>query len=140
MRENEMRKKWHEMNVRKNRSSPAGTGTRGTINNCGSGRTPWGTYLSGEENWNGYFTRGAADNAARGNDKSVTSLNRYGKTQGATSRHGWETSGPDDKYARWNIGKLGTSADGSDDYRNEMNTYGYVLEVDPYDKTAVSTG
>ncbi len=116
--------------------SPAGTGTRGTINNCGSGRTPWGTYLSGEENWNGYFTRGAADNAARGNDKSVTSLNRYGRAQGAASRHGWETSGSDDKYARWNICKLGASTDGSDDYRNEMNTYGYVLEVDPYDKTA----
>ena len=116
--------------------SPAGTGTRGTINNCGSGRTPWGTYLSGEENWSGYFTRGAADNAARGNDKSVASLNRYGRAQGAASRHGWETSGSDDKYARWNIGKLGTSSDGSDDYRNEMNGYGYVLEVDPYDKTA----
>jgi len=116
--------------------SPAGTGTRGTINNCGSGRTPWGSYLSGEENWNGYFTRGAADNAARGNDKSVTSLNRYGKAQGAASRHGWETSGSDDQYARWNVGKTGASADGSDDYRNEMNGYGYVVELDPYDKTA----
>jgi len=116
--------------------STAGTATRGTINNCGSGYSPWGTYLSGEENWNGYFTRGAADNAARNNDKSVTSLNRYGKTQGSASRHGWETSGADDRFARWNISKLGASTDGSDDYRNEMNTYGYVVEVDPYDKTA----
>jgi len=116
--------------------STAGTVTRGTINNCGSGYSPWGTYLSGEENWNGYFTRGAADNTARNNDKSVTSLNRYGKTQGSASRHGWETSGADDRFARWNISKLGASTDGSDDYRNEMNTYGYVVEVDPYDKTA----
>ncbi len=44
-------------------------------------RTPWGTYLSGEENWAGYFTRSATDNAARG-DKSVASLNRYGRGAG----------------------------------------------------------
>ena len=71
--------------------STDGTQTRGTLNNCGTGKTPWGTFLTGEENWSGYFTRGAGDDAARGNDKSVTSLNRYGRTQGAASRHGWET-------------------------------------------------
>ena len=116
------------------RYSPNGTKARGTINNCGTGRTPWGTYLSGEENFAGYFTRGAADDAARG-DKSVASLRRYGRNQGATSRHGWETGGPEDVYARWNISKLGASMDGSDDYRNELNTFGYIVEVDPYDKT-----
>lgn len=116
--------------------SAAGTGCRGTINNCGTGYTPWGTFLTGEENWAGYFTRNATDNAARGNDKSVTSLNRYGRSQGAASRHGWETSGSADKYARWNISKLGPSTDGSDDYRNELNTFGYIVEMDPYNKTA----
>jgi secreted PhoX family phosphatase len=116
--------------------STAGTATRGTINNCGNGYSPWGTYLSGEENWSGYFTRSATDNAARGNDKSVVSLNRYGRAQGAASRHGWETSGPEDRFARWNISKVGVSADGSDDYRNEMNGYGWTVEVDPYDKAA----
>ena len=39
--------------------SPNGTQTRGTLNNCGTGKTPWGTYASGEENWFGYFTRDA---------------------------------------------------------------------------------
>ena len=120
----------------KTQYDPAGNTTRGTINNCGTGYAPWGTYLTGEENWAGYFTRGAADNAARGNDKSVTSLNRYGRPQGAASRHGWETSGAADKYARWNVSKLGVSADGSDDYRNELNGQGYIVEIDPYDKTA----
>ena len=120
----------------KTKYSTDGTTTRGTINNCGTGYTPWGTYLTGEENWSGYFTRSATDNAARtGTDaKGVTSLNRYGRTQGSASRHGWETSGSDDKYARWNISKTGASVDGTDDYRHEMNGQGYIVEIDPYDK------
>ncbi len=115
--------------------SPTGTMTRGTLNNCGTGKTPWGTFLTGEENWFGYFTRGAADDAARGNDQSVTSLKRYGRSQGAASRHGWESAGAADQYARWNNSKTGTSKDGSDDYRNEMNGMGYIVEIDAYDKT-----
>lgn len=118
--------------------SPTGTMTRGTLNNCGTGKTPWGTFLTGEENWFGYFTRGAADDAARGNDKSVTSLKRYGRNQGATSRHGWETGGTEDKYQRWNNSKTGASANGSDDYRNEMNGMGYIVEIDAYDKTRMA--
>ncbi len=114
--------------------STDGTRTRGTLNNCGTGKTPWGTLLTGEENWNGYFFRSATDDTARGNDKSVTSLKRYGRTQGAASRHGWETGGTEDKYVRWNNSKTGTSANGSDDYRNEMNAQGYIVEVDPYTK------
>lgn len=114
--------------------SPTGTKTRGTINNCGTGKTPWGSFVTGEENWVGYFTRSATDDAARA-DKSVTSLKRYGRSQGAASRHGWETGGTDDKYARWNISKTGTSSTGSDDYRNEINAQGYIVEIDPYNKT-----
>ena len=120
------------------RYSPDGTRTRGTLNNCGTGKTPWGTFLTGEENWFGYFTRGAADDAARGNDKSVTSLKRYGRNQGAASRHGWETGGAADKYQRWNNSKTGASANGSDDYRNEMNGMGYIVEIDAYDKTRMA--
>ncbi|MBT9476440.1 alkaline phosphatase PhoX, partial [Polaromonas sp.] len=52
--------------------STDGTRTRGTLNNCGTGKTPWGTFLTGEENWAGYFFRNAADDTARG-DKSVAS-------------------------------------------------------------------
>jgi secreted PhoX family phosphatase len=114
--------------------STNGTKIRGTLNNCGTGRTPWNTYLSGEENWSGYFTRAATDDAARG-DKSVVSLKRYGRDQGAASRHGWETGGTEDKYQRWNISKKGASLDGSDDYRNEMNGMGYIVEMDAYDKS-----
>ena len=44
--------------------SPAGTKTRGTLNNCGTGKTPWGTLLTGEENWAGYFFRAARRSGA----------------------------------------------------------------------------
>ena len=115
--------------------SPGGFKTRGTLNNCGTGKTPWGSFLTGEENWSGYFVRAAADDAARAGDKSIAALRRYGRNQGASSRHGWETGGADDKYARWDISKKGASTDGSDDYRNEMNGMGYIVEMDPYNKT-----
>jgi secreted PhoX family phosphatase len=107
---------------------------RGTINNCGTGTTPWGTFLTGEENWAGYFRRGA-DDATRGgvNAKGPFSLRRYGRGQNAASRHGWETGGAGDAYARWDITQSGASA--ADDYRNELNTFGYIVEMDPYDKT-----
>ncbi|MCW5662594.1 MAG: PhoX family phosphatase [Piscinibacter sp.] len=117
--------------------SSDGTATRGTLNNCGNGETPWGTYLSGEENWAGYFTRGAADNAARtaaGDAKSVTSLNRYGRSQGAASRHGWESGGAGEPYARWDLSVKGAGA--AQDYRNELNGFGWIVEVDPYDQRA----
>jgi uncharacterized protein len=117
------------------RFSPTGVATRGTLNNCGTGKTPWGTFLTGEENWFGYFFRSATDDAARANDKSVTSLRRYGRAQGAASRHGWETAGSEDRFARWNNSQLGASANGADDYRNEMNTMGYIVEIDPYTKS-----
>ena len=121
----------------KTKYSTAGTDCRGTLNNCGTGYTPWGTFLTGEENWAGYFTRNATDNTARGGTtvRSVVSLNRYGRAQGAASRHGWETAGSADNYVRFNISQTGASTDGTDDFRNELNTFGYMVEIDPYDKT-----
>lgn len=115
--------------------STNGTLARGTINNCGTGVTPWGTLLTGEENWNGYFARAAGDEATRGGAtaNANVALRRYGNPSPDTSRHGWETAGVADKYARWIITQTGASADL--DYRNETNTFGYIVEIDPYDKT-----
>jgi len=111
------------------------TACRGTLNNCGTGKTPWGTFVSGEENWFGYFHRDAQDDVRRNKDKSVQALNRYGRKAGAASRHGWESGGTADRFARWNNGAVGASA--KDDYRNEMNTFGYVVELDPYQPNAL---
>ena len=122
----------------KTKYSPDGTRTRGTLNNCGTGKTPWNSFLTGEENWFGYFTRSATDDAARGNDKSTTALRRYGRAQGAASRHGWESAGSADVYARWNNSKTGTSTDGTDDYRNELNGFGYIVEIDPFNRATLA--
>ena len=120
--------------------SPDGTKTRGTMNNCGNGKTPWGTLLTTEENWSGYYFRAAGDQSQR-SAKLNASFARYGRnataTSAANSRYGWETSGNDDKYARWNTSVVGSSTDGSDDYRHEWFTQGFMLEIDPYSATSV---
>lgn len=110
--------------------STSGTEARGTINNCGTGKTPWGTLLTGEENWNGYFRRTADANRV---DQSTVALSRYGIGLNKTSRHGWETGAATDEYTRWIVDQSAGTAD--TDFRNEMNTFGYIVEIDPYDKT-----
>ncbi len=116
---------------------PQGTSTRGTVNNCANGYTPWGTYLTCEENWAGYFRRVAAVDNPKRTAKELTAFARYGVT--GTGRELWATVTPDTKdnlFGRWNAEKLGTSADGSDDYRNVANTYGWVVEIDPFSPTS----
>ena len=116
------------------RYDPSGRATRGTVNNCANGVTPWGTYLTCEENWNGYFRRASTD-AANRTAAENKSLSRYGVGAGAGGANAW-ASLAGDAYERWNTTKLGASADGSDDYRNVTNTFGWVVEIDPFDPSA----
>lgn len=84
----------------------SGTRVLGTLNNCAGGTTPWGTILSGEENFNQYFANGSS-----ATDK------RYGIGTGATER----------KWERF---------DRRFDLRqepNEAHRFGWVVELDPYD-------
>ena len=115
--------------------SPTGTQTRGTINNCGNGYTPWGTYLTAEENWAGYFTRGA-DTAVR-TQKDNSALLRNGITPGRNGNNRWSSVAPavagSTDFSRWDItANAALPADGTGDFRNAANTFGYVVEIDPY--------
>jgi len=113
--------------------STDGTRTRGTVNNCGTGKTPWGTLLTGEENWAGYFKRG--NDAAARSAKEGVALTRYGRGVNKASRYGWETAGTDERYARWDITATGASA--AADFRNEINGQGYLTEINPYNPNSV---
>lgn len=101
--------------------SANGTATRGTVNNCANGYTPWGTYLTCEENWNGYFK---ADTRT---GKEAVAFSRYGLK--SSSRYGWESV-----YPQWMATISGANA--TADYRNVANTFGYNVEIDPFHPTS----
>ncbi|EPF6239334.1 TPA: PhoX family phosphatase [Acinetobacter baumannii] len=117
------------------RFSPAGRQTRGTHNNCGNGYTPWGTYLTTEENFIGYFARSTTDDALR-TPEEIIALKRYGLKAGSSSRYGWETAigqvESQDLYDRWNADVKAAQA--TQDYRNGPNTFGWMVEIDPFDR------
>lgn len=128
--------------------SPAGTQTRGTVNNCGNGYTPWGTYLTAEENWAGYFIRGA--DAAVRTQKDNSALLRNGirppvapaTTASGFAHQRWSSVVPTDAastdFSRWNItADAAKPANGTGDFRNAANTFGYIVEIDPYNPSSV---
>jgi secreted PhoX family phosphatase len=114
--------------------SPEGAKTRGTNNNCANGYTPWGTYLTCEENFLNVIGRAAGDNAKR-SAKEVVSLNRYGLPENRKSPYLWDTAGTGDLFTRWNSAVTGATA--ANDYRNIINTFGWVVEIDPFKETSV---
>ena len=98
----------------KTAADPLGTRSLGTWNNCANGRTPWGTYLACEENFNGYFSS-SDENYSRSAE-----MKRYGikhKDWG----YAWATTDE-----RFDISK----------HPNEPNRVGYVVEIDPTDPSS----
>ena len=89
---------------------PAGRRVLGTLNNCAMGFTPWGTYLTCEENFNGYFFRTTSPDSRSNLEK------RYGISP-SNSGLRWHTTHP-----RFN----------ADLYPNEANRFGWVVEIDPF--------
>lgn len=105
---------------------------KGTVNNCSSGHTAWGTYLTCEENFNGYFGDKTAilvdePDSNDPDDKiwqavkwtSSPEQDRYG-FEPAGFEYGWEKY--DDRFDLSN-----------GNFRNEDNRFGWVVEVDPLD-------
>ncbi len=88
--------------------STAGSAPAGTVNNCAGGATPWGTYLSAEENFNVRF-------GALGPFTPSLSQQRYGLAARPT---GWMNTDP-----RFDLS--------DPTHRNEANRWGWVVEVDP---------
>ena len=90
----------------KTKADPSGERILGTLNNCSGGTTPWGTVLSGEENFDQYFRgRGSVEEA------------RYGIGTKATER-GWEDTDP----------RFGLHHEG---FENEAHRFGWIVEIDP---------
>jgi secreted PhoX family phosphatase len=87
----------------------------GTLNNCAHGHTPWGTYLACEENWNGYF--GTDDTAWVATPLEA----RYGVSR-AGFGYNWHKA-----EARFDLARN----------RSELNHFGWVVEIDPFDPAAV---
>ena len=94
----------------KTKADPSGRRVLGMLNNCAGGLTPWGTWLSCEENFNGYFWGKVA-----GDDPQAKSFKRYGV--------------PGNWYA-W--GKFEDRFDVTKE-PNEANRFGWVVEIDPFD-------
>ena len=123
--------------------SPDGLNGRGTLNNCANGYTPWGTYLTCEENYDLYFRD---DRTVDDESKEVPAEIGYANfLAGIGVRipgglYEWATLAGhaderDDEFSRFNVTPVaGQSA--VEDYRNEGNQFGYIVEIDPLDPQA----
>jgi len=112
--------------------SPNGTQVRGTNNNCGNGTTPWGTYITAEENWAACFL----------NTGTIPAHQKRVGVSSTKGRYEWETAAGDatevnGEFARFNVTASG--ADALSDWRNEVNGFGYLVEIDPYDPSSIAT-
>jgi len=103
----------------------------GTINNCAHGYTPWNTYLTCEENFNGYFavpqrtvTKGDGSTVQEldptgFSPEQVALVKRYGV---GGDRYNWGTHDP-----RFVVTPAAA---------NEPNRFGWVVEINPFAPTA----
>ncbi|MGR5269274.1 PhoX family protein [Vibrio astriarenae] len=85
----------------------------GTFNNCANGETPWGTYLTCEENFNGYFA----------NTKGTELGDTYARYGLGNKDRGYDWFKHDDRF---DMGKE----------PNEPHRHGWVVEIDPMNPTS----
>lgn len=103
-----------------------GTEGHGTLNNCAAGPTPWGTYLTCEENFNNYFGAKAGDPNGKPTNDPLFVPNaleqRYGITAAGAGYH----------WHHYDLRFDLNTAQG----RAEANKFGWVVEIDPYNPKA----
>ncbi|MFZ9428209.1 MAG: PhoX family protein [Burkholderiaceae bacterium] len=92
-------------------ADPAGQRILGTLGNCASGKTPWGTYLSGEENWAGYF-------------RGPKTPSEHERRWGLRPTGGWNKWPDHDE--RFDATK----------HPHELNRFGWIVELDPMDPSS----
>jgi len=122
--------------------SQDGTAARGTLNNCANGYTPWGTYLTCEENFDLYF-RDERNLDGSNSNPDVLGYPNFLSGVGVRApagRYGWATLAGhaeevDDEFTRFNV--TPKADDPSADYRMEANQFGYIVEIDPLDPTSI---
>ncbi|TWO69936.1 PhoX family phosphatase [Caenimonas sedimenti] len=93
---------------------PSGASVLGTFQNCAMGVTPWGTYLTCEENFQGHF------GAAPGSFRPDAAQRRYGLAADGSWLPWWQFD------ERFDLSK----------HPNEANRFGWVVEIDPMDPTS----
>jgi secreted PhoX family phosphatase len=94
----------------KTEADPEGRYVLGTFNNCSNGLTPWGTYLTCEENFNDYFKLTQPETA------SAEQQQRWQRYDIKSSYYGWHVND-----ARFDV----------DQHPNEANRFGWIVEIDP---------
>ena len=93
------------------RADSSGTRALGTFQNCANGKTPWGTYLTCEENFTDCFGSSDPEQAFDAAQK------RYGAVV-ASKEINWHQHDP-----RFDLAVN----------PNELNRHGWVVEIDPFD-------
>lgn len=100
-------------------ADPSGTLALGTFANCAGGKTPWGTYLTAEENIQDYFG-GARSWAADSTDEATKLAHRRWPLR-ERSAYGWEVVDP-----RFDVRRE----------PREPLRHGWIVEIDPQDPSS----
>ncbi|MGH6925794.1 MAG: PhoX family protein [Propylenella sp.] len=98
----------------KTSADASGAKVFGMLNNCAGGVTPWGTYISAEENFHGYFS-----GELPADHREAKNYERYGVPDGS---YEWANH-----YDRFDVGKE----------PNEPNRFGWIVEIDPMDPNSL---
>jgi uncharacterized protein len=93
-------------------ADPQGRRVLGTLNNCASGITPWGTYLTCEENFIFYF---------KGPETPSAHESRWGLRKGDLAGYRWH-----EHDERFDAAK----------HPNEPHRFGWIVEIDPFNPSS----